>query len=302
MNMSESGEKSLKSRSIFVAKLFLMVTAPWCLLLYVDNADAEVEPTALEYGRFDYEGRQLNHFCGGEGSPTLILEAPSGVSNEEAFARVLPDLLSRSRVCAYERAGYGGSDVLAPGVVQTVEDYADELLTFLETEGISPPYVFLGFSFGGFVARYFAGHHPEDVIGMILIDSPHVDWLRQMKAEMTADDWSKVEDIMQWFLDNRGHDVWSSQFEVEAAPALPSDLPLIVITRGQDHERMRLSGISEPGFRIYNDVHFRLSPELLTLSEHAVPMTAEESDHMIPDSEPEVVLDAVDQMLHMVQQ
>ena len=273
------------------------------LLLYsLAGADGIPAPDqqALDRGRFVHEGRALSWFCTGSGAPTLILEAPSGVSAEAAFQNVLPELASRARVCAYERAAYGGSDPLPPGMIQTVSDYAAELGTFMGHEAVQPPFVLIGFSYGGFVSRYYAGHHPDRVLGMVLIDSPHVRWLREMKARLSAEDWGKVEEIMAWFIENRGHDVWRSQFEVEQAPALARDLPLVVITRGQDHERMRLSGISEAGFRIYNDVHFELAPELLELTERSVALTAPDSDHIIPDAEPEVVVEAVDRVLSMI--
>ena len=258
------------------------------LLLLWGGWVAAAPPVVLERGHFTYEKRRLAYFCAGTGKPTLILEAPSGVANEAAFANVLPELVSRARVCAYERAFYGQSDPLESGQLQDVRHYAQELSAFLALDEISAPYVFIGFSYGGFVARYFAGHHPEDVLGLVLIDSPHVSWLRTMKAEMSAEDWAKVDDIIKWFAENRGHDVWESQYLVEDAPALRADLPIAVVTRGQDHERMRLSGVSEAGFRIYNDVHFRLAPDLLQLSDRTVDFTAQHSDHMIPDAEPDV--------------
>lgn len=93
-------------------------------------ADAATSPS-MERGSFTYQGRSLAWFCLGEGTPTLVLEAPSGVSNEKAFGNVLPALAARGRVCAYERAFYGASDPLATGEVQTVQDYAQELAAFL---------------------------------------------------------------------------------------------------------------------------------------------------------------------------
>lgn len=263
-------------------------------------AGAMAAEPAIDRGSFAFGGRTLNYFCGGEGSPTLILEAPSGISNEEGYANILADLVAGYRFCAYERAAYGGSEPLAPGVVQTVSDYAEELGALLSLAEVAPPYVLIGFSYGGFVSRYYTAHNPQQVVGMVLIDSPHVKWLRTMKDEMSADDWTRVEEIMQWFLDNRGHDVWESQFEVEAAPALPPDLPLVVITRVLDNERMRLSGISEAGFRIYNDTHYRLAPELLELTDRTHLITAHNSEHMIPETEPEVVMDAIETLLQMV--
>lgn len=286
----------------------LFLAALQSLLLMV-TVTAAAEPTvvapasalSLERGSFQFQERELAYFCTGSGAPTLILEAPSGISNEEAFGNVLPALAERGRVCAYERAFYGASDPLPAGAHQSVDDYAAELRTFLGSGAVDGPLVFVGFSYGGFVARYYTGHHPDQVAGIVLIDTPHVEWLRAMKAELSAEDWQKVEDIMDWFLDNRGHDVWTSQFEVEAAPDLPDDLPIAVVTRGQDHERMRLSGISEAGFRSYNDIHFRLAPELLDLSERTIAFTAPASDHMIPDAEPEVVLAALDAVLSLLE-
>jgi len=263
-------------------------------------ADADDPGAVLQRGSFDFDDRQLAYFCAGQGTPTLILEAPSGISNEAGYANVLPQLAERGRVCAYERAFYGQSDPLVAGETQSVSDYAAELESFLALEDVEAPYVLIGFSYGGFVTRYFTAYDPTDVVGMVLIDSPHVRWLRAMKAEMTVDDWAKVEDIIQWFLVNRGHDVWRSQFEVEAAPALPRDLPVAVITRGLDHERMRQSGVTEAGFRVYNETHFKLAPEMLELTDRTVGFTAANSDHMIPDAEPEVVIGAVDRVLRMI--
>lgn len=271
-----------------------------CLLLFcVAAAD---EPAALEEGRFSIDERQLAWFCRGSGSPTIVLEAPSGIANQGAYANVLEALARRARVCAYERAFYAGSDPLRPGEVQTVVDYADELGRFLALEQVPPPYLLMGFSYGGFVARYFTGHHPDQVVGMVLIDSPHVEWIRRMKDEFSTEDWSKVQDILDWFTEHRGHDVWNSQFLVEQAPPLPADLPIAVITRDRDHERMRQSGITEAAFRRYNDIHFELAPELLRLSNRTVAFTAENTDHMVPDNDPETVLEAVDRVLSMIRE
>ena len=250
---------------------------------------------------FAHEGRALAWFCAGSGSPMLILEAPSGVSNEEAFKNVLPQLVQRGRVCAYERAFYGASDPLPEGQVQTLSDYAAELAAFLNSVATDEHYVLVGFSYGGWVARYHAGHSPQAVQGLVLIDSPHVDWLAGMKAQLTTEDWDKVQAIVDWFIDNRGHDVLASAEQMRRAPALAHELPIALVTRTQDHDRMRLSGISGAGFRIYNDLHFQLSPELEALSDNTLSFFAPEGDHMIPDNDPDLVLQAVDAILDAIE-
>lgn len=262
------------------------------------NGHAQLEE--IERGHFTHEGRLLSFFCAGAGNPTLILEAPSGMSNEEAFRNVLPALAAQTRICAYERAGFGSSEPLPQGLTQTTSDYARELRSFVRSKGQAAPFVIVGFSYGGFVARYFAAAHPEAVAGLVLIDSPHEQWLRTMKTLMSDTDWSRVEEILRWFMENLGHDVWASQFEVEASPPLREKLPIVIVTRGQDHERMRLSGVSEAGFRIYNDVHFQLAPDLERLSDNTIHVRAPCSDHMIPDRAPDVVVAAIEAMVETV--
>lgn len=267
------------------------------LLMTSGNAVAEIEapPSGLsvDRGSFEFEGRSLAWFCIGQGEPTLILEAPSGLSNEEAYGAVVPALAEQNRVCAYERAHYGDSDPLPPGQIQSVRDYALELQAFLGLESMREPFVLVGYSYGGWVSRYFTASHPESVAGLVLIDSPHVDWIRGMREQMSAEDWAKMQEILDWFLSHRGHDPWSSQFEMEQAAPLPSQLPVLVITRGLDHQGIRPAELSEQGFRIYNDLHFELAPELLELTAATRGIIAEQSQHLIPESEPVLVIEAI---------
>lgn len=276
----------------------LVLAVLQCTVVFAETG----APLPIEHGSFAVDGRALSYFCVGKGSHTLILEAPSGISNAEAYQNVLPTLAADYRVCAYERAAYGGSPPLPEGMVQSLNDYARELGHFLALETIPKPVYLLGYSYGGFVARYFTAHHPEQVRGIVLIDSPHVKWMRRMQEDLSAEDWEKVEDILRWFIDNRGHDAWISSFEMEAAPLLPEDLPVAVITRTQDHERMLQSGISQAGYRVYNDLHYELAPKLLKLTKRTRAFTASKSQHFIPDTEPEIVFEAIDAVIEMSHQ
>jgi pimeloyl-ACP methyl ester carboxylesterase len=56
---------------------------------------------------------------------------------------------------------------------------ADELRQGLAAAGIDPPYVLVGHSLGGVIARRFASRYPRDVAGMVLIDSSHEDQTRR---------------------------------------------------------------------------------------------------------------------------
>ena len=113
------------------------------------------------------DGRSLNLYCLGEGSPTVVLEA--GLT-EWAFTwwKVQDRIAKRTRVCAYDRAGMGKSP---PGPLprDTAAEVAD-LEALLTAGGVRPPYILVGHSMGGYNARLFASLHMADIAGMVLID------------------------------------------------------------------------------------------------------------------------------------
>ena len=91
----------------------------------------------------DVGGHQLHIHCIGAGSPTVILEfAFPGTSADWAW--VQPQVASATRVCAYDRAGLGWSD-LGPEP-RDANQIAAELHTLLDRAGIRPPYILVGHS------------------------------------------------------------------------------------------------------------------------------------------------------------
>lgn len=116
----------------------------------------------------DIGGRRLNLICAGQGSPTVVLEAGGG-----NFAAMLQPLQSRvarfTQVCAYDRAGLGWSDPAPAG--RSLDARADDLHALLANRGIEGPYVLVGHSMGGLLVRAFARRHPDQVVGMVLVDA-----------------------------------------------------------------------------------------------------------------------------------
>jgi pimeloyl-ACP methyl ester carboxylesterase len=116
----------------------------------------------------DLNGHRLHLLCRGSGSPTVALDAGAGGFSLD-WALVMPALARETRVCAYDRAGLGWSE---PGpeprdAAQTV----DELGRLLDRAGILPPYVLVGHSAGGLRMQLFTLEHPEQVVGLVLVDS-----------------------------------------------------------------------------------------------------------------------------------
>src|SRR5690606_26119727 len=135
-------------------------------------------------GTFDIGGRQMYLECTGSGSPTVILISGAGIAADlwdsplGERPTVYPTIADETRVCAYDRPGTtraraeGGisrSDPVAQPI--TPSRSAAELRALLEVAGETGPVVLAAHSYGGLVARYYAHEYPDDVAGMVLVDS-----------------------------------------------------------------------------------------------------------------------------------
>lgn len=249
---------------------------------------------------FAVDDYRLSYVCAGQGSPSIFLETPSGLSSMESFSLVFDKIASTNKVCRFDRLGMGDSDPVPDGLNQTVSDYAGELRKLIEVEAASDDVVLVGYSFGGLVARYYAAYYPEHVRGLLLIDAAHEDWIREMREQMSESDWQRMQAILDWFLENRGHNYWDSQFEMDNAPPLDQQLPIAIISRGKDFQRIRKAEISEEGFRIYNDLHNKYQEMQESLSQETRRVIAHNSEHYIPESEPLLVVSELQRLLSRI--
>jgi pimeloyl-ACP methyl ester carboxylesterase len=134
----------------------------------------------------DVGGFRLHLNCAGQGRPTVVLDAALGGSSV-SWALVQPEMARLTRVCSYDRAGFGWSDG-APGP-RTVGRIVDELRTLLDRAGEAPPFVLVGHSFGGLVMRVFATRYRADTLGVVLVDPAHPeDWVTPAPKEQVKID------------------------------------------------------------------------------------------------------------------
>jgi pimeloyl-ACP methyl ester carboxylesterase len=112
-------------------------------------------------------GRHMHIHCQGKGSPTVILDAGQGGWSID-WSEIMPQLNTTTQVCAYDRAGYGWSDPATDD--RTPQHAADDLAALLDAAAIAGPYIVVGFSHAGLATRLYAAQHPEEVVGMVLID------------------------------------------------------------------------------------------------------------------------------------
>jgi pimeloyl-ACP methyl ester carboxylesterase len=118
----------------------------------------------------EVDGIQLRLDCRGKGSPTVVLEAGASV-HSIAWVRIQDDVAKFTRVCSYDRAGMGWSDSVRGEL--SSHQVAGMLHVLLEKGGEQPPYLMVGHSLGGIYVRAFASLYPDDVVGMVLVDSSH---------------------------------------------------------------------------------------------------------------------------------
>jgi pimeloyl-ACP methyl ester carboxylesterase len=120
----------------------------------------------------DVGGWKLHINCTGEkakpSDPTVILEAGLGDFSVE-WSLVQPGIAKFARVCSYDRAGDGLSE-LGPHP-RTFRQIVYELHTLLRNADIKPPFVLVGHSYGGWLVRLYESTYPEEVVGMVLVEA-----------------------------------------------------------------------------------------------------------------------------------
>jgi hypothetical protein len=131
-----------------------------------ESIDATANPMPGQL--IDVGGHRLHLYCTGAGSPTVVLEPGLGGASLD-MTWIAAAVARDSRVCVYDRAGRGWSDAAdgPQGAAQTTTD----LHTLLDRARIPGPYVLAGHSFGGLYVLSFAAQYPDQVAGMVLLDS-----------------------------------------------------------------------------------------------------------------------------------
>jgi len=154
---------------------------PIALLLMAVPGEAQSasDPPLAAPGRLiDLGGWKFHLHCSGEAAPSrpaVILEAGAGDFSVD-WSLVQPLVAPFARVCSYDRAGAGWSD-LGPRP-RTMRQQVWELHALLEKAGEKPPFVLVGHSYGGWLVRLFAETYPADVAGMVLVDAGAEDPVR----------------------------------------------------------------------------------------------------------------------------
>jgi len=279
----------------------------------------------------DVGGYKLHIHCMGQGSPTVILES-GWVESSSTWLFIQPEVAKTTRVCSYDRAGYGWSDP-SPHP-RTASWRADELHTLLVNADVEGPYVLVGHSLGGMLVRVYAHNYPHEVVGVVLVDSMH-----EEQYERLPEAKSSIPDLARQFrmlgvlsstgfmalapqtIPNQGFPdeifaqykaAWATTGHLSTAAAeinamLEStaevrafnitsfgDLPLSVISAGLEYSFPSLSEVEN---QQYWEESRAMQSELAALSSAGKQTIAEQSGHTIQFDQPDLVIDAIREMV-----
>lgn len=118
----------------------------------------------------------MHLYATGEGSPTVVLDSALG-GTCLTWTHVQPKVAEFTRVCAFDRAGFGWS--VPSRRPRTAANMVEELRNLLRQAGVDPPYVLVGHSFGALNARTYYARYPDEVAGLVLVDAAHPEeWLQ----------------------------------------------------------------------------------------------------------------------------
>ena len=311
------------------------------LVLTIVGATYQRQQAAADRDRFPLPGRlvevdglQMHLDCRGSGKPVVILEAGLGFGSS-TWALVHDAMSEYSEICAYDRPGLDWSE--PSNRIAGADEVAARLKKLIEISGTEGPYVLLGMSAGGVYVREYFRRYPQDIIGMVLVDSFHeqqgsrlprfdgmqdgdqilrlCSWLqplgvvRIISAMDTLFDQLKIPEDVRPQLQanvNQSHTCSSILAESQSftaelldpePPAKLGDLPLTVLSQGNEPEAIEVLGITAEMSRAQRVAWDELQNELTALSDRGKRLIATQSGHVIQLDQPQLVIDAVADMV-----
>ena len=258
---------------------------------------------------FDLGTHSLHLLCAGEGRPTVVIDVGVGESYED-WMPLVGRIAANTQVCVYDRAGYGRSE---PGPMprDTLRE-ATELKLLLERAEIDGPYVLVGHSLGAAIAQVFADSFGAQVAGAVLVDSPPLAWIAgegfpdlleifrgqveslKTAAELAREASDPSEKARAVYFDAVASELESMlTLSMKQLVAIESfgDLPIVVIAPGRANPAFGESA------EAYQTFWIEENRKLAARSEKGRFVLAEESSHHVHRDAPDVVVDAIRDVL-----
>jgi pimeloyl-ACP methyl ester carboxylesterase len=265
----------------------------------------------------DVGGYRVHLYCTGKGSPTVVIVGAGFSFN---WGLVQPEVAKFAQVCSYDHSGIGWSD---DGPKDSCSLRVSEVHTALKNAGIKGPYVLVGHSLGGLVARLYAGRYPDDVTGIVFVDHafssilrpPHPGAMKALPPSVTPppptlltpgktmgieDDpnFSKLSaqdrELHLWAM-SQPRTLAALRGNSEMMPTCIAEADAIAKEHTQPLGDKPLVDVSTDTMR--SPEYIKLQTDLLSLSQNSKELIAEKSGHFIIIDRPDVVIDAISQVV-----
>ena len=223
--------------------------------------------------KIDIGGYGLNVYCAGNGSPTVVLESGGG-DDMTVWYDVFFQIASMTTVCAYDRAGLGESDMgPMPRSSRQIAHELHALLGELSGMGVASPYILVGHSLGGAHIRVFADQYPAETAGFVFVDPTVV---TGTVDQITPPPGAPVGVAAEFA-------AFPESMAQANAAKLP-DVPLVLISAmlGKTPEE--------------REMWYAAHQQLLEQVSDSTHLISENSEHYVHTDEPELVVNAIQQV------
>jgi pimeloyl-ACP methyl ester carboxylesterase len=215
--------------------------------------------------------------------PTVVMDAGYG-DYSKAWDSVIGELSEITEVLVYDRAGLGKSEK-SPNR-RTSREMVKELKELLSILDVKPPYLFVGHSFGGVNVSVYAHEYPEEVAGLVLVDSTPVEYRERFLPTMTSD---FQEAYRKQFVREGNYEEFMESLGQLKEYKETLSMPVMVLAAGKkDH-------YSEASQELWND----MQRELTLISSKGEWVLAKNSAHYIQRDEPLVIIKVVEKLIKL---
>lgn len=247
----------------------------------------------------EIRGKKQFYISKGTATPVVVFVTGLGPTMDD-FQELQTKLSKYAKSICYDRAGIGKSESF--NNERNLENISLELRELVEKIGLDKPFVLVGHSRGGLIARYFVDKYPEKVCGLILIDPaiPEHKWkkreLRTDKEKLEFDKFynSFCSDSNKYTatIRNEFKNTFTTDSSLVAGKGFPSTIPITLIGSTKvtkDKYSKEENRIKVEFLKSYLEINPKINLVLTS-----------KSGHFIHDEEPKLVMKEIVTILNKV--
>jgi hypothetical protein len=206
----------------------------------------------------------------------------------KTWNKVFPELALENSVFLFNRRGVGASSKATE--TQDGMTIISEMRSVFSKLSLNPPYLLVAHSLGGIFANLYARIYPNEVAGIVFVDSPHPSEVIEQKIikppialSVILNGLKKIERFFDKFKYSEDECIEETLSQIEIAGNFP-DIPIGVVFGTK-----KIPFVPEKAFQI----HQQYQDKLLDLSSKSKRYSCQESDHFPQITEPEKVISAI---------